>query len=104
MGSNPTPATNVLCRDIDNGLNLRLRVWTVFFGVRRVVMVRRLVGLFLGTSWWVEGEGAQDFAGGGVDDSDVEVVDEHEDVGSGYRSTVQWQWTTVDQCQLRVEP
>ena len=31
---------------------------------------------------WVEGECAQDFAGGGVEDADVEVVDEHEDVGS----------------------
>ena len=29
----------------------------------------------------VEGEGAQDFAGGGVDDADVEVVDEYNDVG-----------------------
>ena len=27
----------------------------------------------------VEGEGSQDFAGGRVDDSDVEVVDEHDD-------------------------
>lgn len=31
----------------------------------------------------VEGEGAEDLAGGGIDDADVEVVDENEDVGSG---------------------
>jgi hypothetical protein len=31
----------------------------------------------------VEGELAQQFAGGGVDDPDVEVLDEQEDVGSG---------------------
>ena len=31
----------------------------------------------------VEGEVAEDFAGGGVDDADVEVVDEEHDVGSG---------------------
>ncbi len=31
----------------------------------------------------VEGEVAEDFARGGVDDADVEVVDEEHDVGSG---------------------
>src|SRR5262249_27520224 len=31
----------------------------------------------------VEGELAYEFAGGGVDDADLEVVDEHEDAGSG---------------------
>lgn len=31
----------------------------------------------------VEGEVAENFAGGGVDDADVEVVDERDDVGSG---------------------
>ena len=31
----------------------------------------------------VEGEVAEQFAGGGVDDADVEVVDEHDDVGPG---------------------
>ena len=31
----------------------------------------------------VEDELAEEFAGGGVDDADVEVVDEQDDVGSG---------------------
>ncbi len=31
----------------------------------------------------VEGEVAEDFPGGGVDDADVEVGDEHHDAGSG---------------------
>ena len=31
----------------------------------------------------VEGELAEEFAGGGVDDADVEVLDEQDDVGSG---------------------
>jgi|SRR3954449_10917037 hypothetical protein len=31
----------------------------------------------------VDGQVAKEFAGGGVDDADVEVLDEHEDVGSG---------------------
>ena len=31
---------------------------------------------------WVEGQCSEDFAGGGVDDADVEVLDEHDDVGS----------------------
>jgi hypothetical protein len=31
----------------------------------------------------VEGELAEEFAGGGVDDADVEVLDEQGDVGSG---------------------
>lgn len=35
----------------------------------------------------VEGEGAQDFAGGGVDDADLEVGDEHDDGGSGVGSS-----------------
>ena len=35
----------------------------------------------------VEGEGSQDFAGGGVDDADVEVVDEHDDGLAGPASS-----------------
>jgi hypothetical protein len=31
----------------------------------------------------VDGELAEEFAGGGVDDADVEVVNEFEDLGSG---------------------
>ena len=31
---------------------------------------------------WVDGELSEEFAGGGVDDSDVEVVDEQDDGGS----------------------
>jgi hypothetical protein len=34
----------------------------------------------------VEDEFAEEFAGGGVDDADVEVLDEHDDVGSGVGS------------------
>ena len=34
----------------------------------------------------VEGELAEEFAGGGVDDADVEVLDEQDDVGSGVGS------------------
>jgi len=34
----------------------------------------------------VEDQLAQEFAGGGVDDSDVEVLDEDQDVGSGVGS------------------
>ena len=35
----------------------------------------------------VEGEVAEDFAGGGVDDADVEVGDEQDDAGSGVGSS-----------------
>jgi hypothetical protein len=35
----------------------------------------------------VDGQFAEQFAGGGVDDADVEVVDEHEHVGSGVGSS-----------------
>jgi hypothetical protein len=38
-------------------------------------------GLVIATG--VEGELAEELAGGGVDDADVQVADEHEDVGSG---------------------
>ena len=34
----------------------------------------------------MRGEFAEDLAGGGVDDADVEVVDEHQDAGSGVGS------------------
>jgi hypothetical protein len=34
----------------------------------------------------VDGELAEEFAGGGVQDTDVEVLDEHQDVGSGVGS------------------
>ena len=34
----------------------------------------------------VDGEVADEFAGGGVDDSDVQVVDEHKNAGSGVGS------------------
>ena len=36
---------------------------------------------------WVQGEVAEDFAGGGVDDADVEIVDEQDDAGSGVGSS-----------------
>ena len=35
----------------------------------------------------VDGELAEEFSGGGVDDADVEVVDEEDDVGSGEGSS-----------------
>ena len=35
---------------------------------------------------WVECEFAEEFAGGGVDDADVEVLNEDEDAGSGVGS------------------
>ena len=38
--------------------------------------------------WWrVEGEVAEEFAGGLVDDADVEVLDQQQDVGSGVGSS-----------------
>jgi hypothetical protein len=36
---------------------------------------------------WVDGQVAEDFSGGGVDDADVEVLDEQDDVGSGVGSS-----------------
>jgi hypothetical protein len=51
---------------------------------------------FRGGSWWssgglvvaawVDGELAEELAGGGVDDAEVQVVDEQDDVGSGVGS------------------
>jgi hypothetical protein len=35
---------------------------------------------------WVDDEVAQELAGGGVDDPDVQVLDEQDDVGSGVGS------------------
>ena len=42
-----------------------------FWGLTLVVAVR------------VEGELSEEFSGGGVDDADVEVLDDHEDLGVG---------------------
>jgi hypothetical protein len=36
---------------------------------------------------WVEDKFADEFAGGGVDDADVAVVDQHQDGGSGVGSS-----------------
>jgi hypothetical protein len=53
------------------------------------------IGLFVCAGWapgfagglvvpgWVEGEFAEQFAGGGVDDADAQVLGEHDDGGSG---------------------
>jgi len=46
-----------------------------------------LAGLGLVVPGGVEGEFAEEFAGGGVDDADVEVVDEPDHVGSGVGSS-----------------
>ena len=45
--------------------------------------VRGLWFLGLVVASWVDFEVAEKFSGGGVDDADVEVVDEQDDVGSG---------------------
>jgi hypothetical protein len=60
------------------------------------VMVERIETVLAGTGpwgcrWvgsgrWVEDQIAEQFAGGGFDDSDVEVVDEDQDAGSGVGS------------------
>ena len=47
-------------------------------GVRVLVILAGLVA-----AGGVEGEVAEEFAGGGVDDADVEVVDEEDDGGAG---------------------
>jgi hypothetical protein len=39
--------------------------------------------LWLVVDGWVEGQFFDDLAGGGVDDADVEAVDQHQDAGSG---------------------
>ena len=52
----------------------------------------------------VDGEVAEEFAGGGVDDADVEVFDEEEDVGSGVGSPDSVDragWRTFVRCVLK---
>lgn len=48
--------------------------------------VRSFFGLGLVVPAGVDGEFVDEFAGDGVDDVDVQVVDEHEDAGSGVGS------------------
>jgi hypothetical protein len=68
--------TSVMSRDIPDSPDPR---WV------RALFVSGCLGLV--GAGGVEGEVAQDFAGGGVDDADVEVVDEHDDGGSGVGSS-----------------
>ena len=70
-GSNPAPATNVMSRDIGNARTPG--------GVRAsAVLASGLVA-----AGGVEGELSEEFAGGGVDDADVEVVDEQDHSSAG---------------------
>ena len=50
----------------------------------------------------IEGEVADDFAGGGVDDADLEVVDEHHDrgVGEGSADAEVLEMTVVSECHF----
>ena len=61
--------------------------------IEDTVNLRKGRGVFLWPAWWaagglvvavgVEGELAEELAGGGVDDADVQVLDEEQDAGSG---------------------
>lgn len=73
MGSNPTATAIVISQEIGNGPDLWVRP------------VSALLGLVVAGG--VEGELAQEFAGGGVDDADLQVADEHDHVGSGVGSS-----------------
>jgi hypothetical protein len=54
---------------------------------RVVCVAGRVGGRWLVVAAGVDGQLPEQFAGGGVDDADVEVVDEHEHVGSGVGSS-----------------
>ena len=43
--------------------------------------------LWLVVQCWVDGELVEEFAGDGADDADLEVLDQHDDVGSGVGSS-----------------
>src|ERR1035441_7721618 len=90
-GSNPHSSTSVMSQDIGMTLNphwVRGRL-----GFRPGGGGGGGGGSFGFRAWWlagglvvpgrVEGEFAQEFAGGGVDDPDVQVADEHQDRGPG---------------------
>ena len=62
-------------------LRIAVRLF-VISGCGLVLWVCRWVG----SRGWGRGEFAEEFAGGGVDDADVEVLDEQDDVGSGVGS------------------
>ena len=63
----------MISQEIGNGSNLWVRPVSAFLG--------------LVVAGGVEGELAQELAGGGVDDADVQVLDEHDHVSSGVGST-----------------
>src|ERR1700749_3868279 len=75
VGSNPTPATHVMSQDIEDTANLRVR--GVFLWPARSLAGGLVVAV------GVEDELAQELAGAGVDDADVQVLDEEQDAGSG---------------------
>jgi hypothetical protein len=86
VGSNPTPSAHVMSQDIEDTSNLQLGFGvSAFAGCSAGGAGWSAGGLVV--PGWVEGEFAEEFAGGGVDDADVEVVHEHEDAGSGVGSS-----------------
>ena len=70
-GSNPVSPTIVISQEIRDSRTCGTQVRLLSFGS---------VGLVV--TGWVDGELAQEFAGDRVDDADLEVLDEHQDVGS----------------------
>ena len=75
-GSNPAPATNVMSQDIADTRTCGCRFGCCSFRGACGLVV--LVG--------IDDQLSQELAGGGVDDADVEVLDEQEDAGSGVGS------------------
>ena len=75
-GSIPRRGTRVMSQDIGMTLNLRRGSGSLVFGASAACP-------WAGSCGRVEGELAQELAGGGADDADVQVVHERQDAGSG---------------------
>ena len=71
-----------MSQDIEDTANLRVR--GVFLWPARSLAGGLVVAV------GVEDELAQELAGAGVDDADVQVLDEEQDAGSGVRSLLRW--------------
>ena len=80
-GSNPAGAHHVMSQDIGTA-----RTYDCGFGSFFAWLGPGGAGGLV-VAGGVEGELAEEFAGGGVDDADVEVVDEQDDAGSGVGSS-----------------
>src|SRR5690348_17274019 len=81
LSQHTAPATHVMSQDIADA-----RTHELWVRASLISGWGRVVGRWAGSRGWGRGPVRAEFAGGGVDDPDVQVLDQEQDVGSGVGS------------------